>query len=185
MTQDILNKSKSEMEDVLALVADDLKRIKTGRARPSLVEDLKVQAYNSSLTLKELASITAPDPHSLIISPWDKSVLKDIEKAISGSDLNLAAALDNDIIRIKIAPLTEESRKDLVKLVYQKLESGRRLLRQVRNEAKSTLEAQKGQPGVSEDNIKQWLAELQKLIEEYNLKIDSLGKSKEAELMSI
>ena len=173
------------MEEVLALIEDDLKSVKTGRAKPSLVEDLKVEVYESKMTLKELASITALDPHQLIVSPWDKTVLKVIETAINSSPLNLSAVVDNDIIRIKIPPLTEETRKDLVKLVNQKLESGRRLVRQVRNEAKKEIEDQKGQPGVSEDHIKDWLENLQKLSDEVNDKIDKLGKFKETELMTI
>jgi len=183
--EEIINQAKTQMNQVLSLVEDDLKGVKTGRAKPSLIEDIKVKAYQSTLTLKELASISAPDPHSLIVNPWDKTVLKDIEKAIAVCELNINPVVDNDIIRVSIPPLTEETRKDLVKLVYQKLESGKKLLRQVRNEAKAEIEGQKGKPGVSEDDIRLWLDELQKLVDDFSEKIDSLGKVKEEELMTV
>jgi ribosome recycling factor len=185
MTNEILDKAKKQMEEVLGLMAEDLKRIKTGRAKPSLIEDIKVQAYGTLMSLKELASITTADPQTLVVSPWDKTVIEAIEKAINTSDLNLHGLVDNDLVRIKIPSLTEETRQDLVKLLAQKLESGRRLLRQVRNEVKKEIEDSKGQPGVSEDDLRNWLDELQELIDEYQDKIDSLGEVKEKELMSI
>jgi len=184
---EFLDKARQEMNDVLALIVEDFKGVKTGRAKPSLVESVrvKVESYGSVLTLKELASITAPSPDMLIISPWDKSISADIEKGISLSGLNLSPVRDGEIIRIKIPPLTEETRRDLVKLVGQKAESGRRLLRQVRAESKSKIEDMKGQPNVSEDDIFNWVEELQKLTDEFNNKIDQLSEAKEKELMEI
>jgi ribosome recycling factor len=181
----ILQKAKQQMDEVLTMVADDLKNVKTGRARPNLIEDIKVEAYETTMRLRELASISAPDPHSLVVSPWDKTVIKALEKAIAISDLHLSPIVDNDLIRIQIPPLTEETRHDLVKLVYQKLESGRRLLRQVRNDIKGDIEGSKGKPGVSEDDIHKGIEELQKLVDEFSLKIESLGEAKEKELMTI
>lgn len=183
--EEILKEAKEQMEEVIELVEDDLKSIKTGRAKPSLIEDLKVEAYETIMSLKELASITAPDPHCLVVSPWDKTIIKEIEKAIASSDLHLTPRVENDLIRVQIPPLTEETRRDLVKLVYQKLESGRRLLRQVRNEAKGEIEDLEGKPGVSEDDIKNWLDELQELVNEFNEKLETLGKNKEKELMTV
>ena len=183
--EEILNKAKQQIEELLELIDDDLKGIKTGRAKPSLIENIRVEAYASKMALKELASISAPDPHSLIVSPWDKTVLEAIEKAVFSSNLNLHPVVDNDLIRIQISPLTEETRKDLVKLVAQKLESGRKLLRQLRNEAKKEIEDRKGKPAVSEDDIKQWMEDLQKLINETSGKIEEFGKIKEEELMTI
>lgn len=181
----ILIKAQEQMVEVLGLVENDLKTIKTGRARPSLVEDLKVEAYNSTMRLKELASISSSDPQSLVVSPWDKTLLKAIEKAILMSQIHLTPIVDNDLIRIKIPQLTEETRKDLVKLVYQKLESGRKLVRQARNELKSEIEAQKGKPGISEDTITKGVEELQKQVDATIAKIEVIGKLKEQELMTI
>jgi ribosome recycling factor len=185
--EDIIKSFQSQMKDVLVLTQDDFKNIKTGRAKPSFIEDIKVsvESYGSTMELKELASITAPDPHMLVVSPWDKTVLKDIEKAIAKSELNLSPAIESDLIRVKIPPLTEESRKELVKLVYQKLESSKILMRQARNEAKSEIEAQEGKPGVSEDDIHQTLETLQQIVDEYTEKIDELAKNKEQELITV
>ena len=183
--EEIFNKIKKQTEELIDLMRDDLMGIKTGRAKPSLIENIKVEVYESKMALKELASISAPGPHSLVVSPWDKTVLEVIEKAISSSSLNLHPIVDNDLIRIQISPLTEETRKDLVKLAAQKLESGRKLLRQVRNEAKKEIEGLKGQPDISEDDIKRWLKEMQKLIDETIGRIEELGSAKEKELLTI
>jgi ribosome recycling factor len=183
--EQIVSQTEKNLKDVLGLVVDDLKAVKTGRAKPSLVEDIKVQAYNSIMTLKELASISAPDVYSIVINPWDKSILKDIEKALGASGLNLNAVCEGDVLRVKIPPLTEETRKDLVKLVYQKLESGRRMIRQVRNDAKSQIEASKGEAGVSEDDIKNQVDKLQELVDKYQEQLEALGKAKEEELMTV
>lgn len=185
MTPEIEDKIKGQLSQILALVEDDLKGVKTGRAKPSLIEDLKVLAYNTSMSLKELASISAPDPQSLLVSPWDKTVLEAVEKAINTSDLGLHGVVDNDLVRINIPPLTEETRKELVKLVMQKIESGRKLIRQSRNEIKKEIEDLEGQPGVSEDDIKTWLEEMQKLVDEINEKLEQMGQNKEKELMTI
>ncbi|MFC1711303.1 ribosome recycling factor [Patescibacteria group bacterium] len=185
--EDILAKFTLQMEEVLELVNDDLKAIKTGRAKPSLIEDIKVmvESYGSMMALKELASITTPDSHMLVVNPWDKAITKDIEKAISKSEMNLSPIVENDIVRVKIPPLTEETRKDLVKLVFQKIESTRKLVRQARNESKSEIENQKGKPGISEDDIRVWLDKLQDVVDEYMKKIEEIGKTKEKELMTV
>jgi ribosome recycling factor len=178
----LLQEFQNQSQEILKLVRDDLKGIKTGRAKPALVEDVKVEAYDSAMTLKELASISAPDPQQIIVSPWDKGLLAAIEKALASSQLNLTPVVDGDIVRIKIAPLTAEAREDLIKLVHQKLESMRAMLRETRGETKSKIEAQKGTSGVSEDDIFEDLSELQKLTDEYMDKIEEEGKGKEEEL---
>ncbi len=185
MTNEFLDKAQEQLNQVVELIEDDLKGVKTGRAKPNLIEDLKVAAYETTMTLKELASISAPDPHSLIISPWDKNILEAIEKSINTSNLGLHPVVDNDLLRIQIPPLTEETRRDLVKLVHQKIESGRKLIRQVRNEIKKEIEDQEGGGGISEDDIKSWLDELQKLVDESSFKFEEMGQNKEKELMTI
>lgn len=185
MKNNILKKAEEKMQSVLQVVKEDFKGIKTGRAKPSLIEDVKVQAYDSTMTLKEVASISASDSHLLVVSPWDKSLLNNIEEAIARSDLNLNPVVETDIIRIKVPPLTEETRRDLVKLTKQKLESGRRLLRQVRTETKQEIEDLEGEAGVSEDDIRRWLEDLQKLRDKYRDKLEELGKNKEKQLMEV
>lgn len=183
--QDILEEAREQMEQVVSLISEELTRIRVGRARPSLVEHLKVKTYQTEMELRELASISAPNPNELIISPWDKNILKDIEKAILESELNLHPLVDKEIIRIKIASLTGEKREELVKQIWQKIESGKVMLRLARQEAKDKIEEQKGQPGVSEDDIFRRLEELQKIIDEFQERLDKLGKDKEEELSRI
>ena len=181
----LLEEFQTQAQEVLQLAEQDLRSVKTGRAKPALVEDVKVEAYNTRMTLKELASITAPSPKQINVSPWDKSLLEVIEKALASSDLNINPVVDNDLIRINIPPLTQEIREELVKLVRQKLESARAMLRQARSETKTQIEAKKGESGVSEDDIHRYLEELQKVTDEFMEKLDELEKAKESELMTV
>jgi ribosome recycling factor len=174
---------KQRFEQVFSHLSNDLKTVKTGRAKPSLVEDILIEAYGTRMHLKELASLSAPDPHQIIISPWDKSLLEAISRGVNAANLNLNAIVDGELIRINIPPLTAETREQLVKLVRQKLESAKVMLRQVRAEAKREIEGQKEKGGVSEDTIHLDLENLQKMVEEYEEKLESLAKNKEEELI--
>jgi len=175
---------QERFQQVLSHFTNDLKGVKTGRAKPALVEDVWVEAYGTKMHLKELASITAPDPHQIIISPWDKSLLETIAKGVNTANLNLNAVVDGEIIRISIPALTAETREQLVKLIHQKLESAKIMLRQIRQEAKKTIEEQKDKGGVSEDSIHLDLENLQKMVDEYEEKLEALAASKEEELRS-
>ncbi|NMB57134.1 ribosome recycling factor [Candidatus Beckwithbacteria bacterium] len=171
---------------ITALFNDDLTTLKTGRAKPSLVEHLKVQAYGGSwMEVRELASISAPDAQTIVISPWDKSVLKDLERGIAGSELRLNPVVSGEIIRIAIPPLTEETRRDLVKLMSQKAEAHRAMVRQERTHFKKEIEDEKNVGGVSEDDVKRNLENLQKITDETIKKIDDMVKAKEQELMTV
>ena len=183
----LLEQARQGFEGVLGVVRGDLAVVKTGRAKPDLVENVMVEAYEgqSKLRLVELASVTAPDPQQLVIKPWDQTILSKIEKALAASELQVNPVVDGEIIRISIPPLTEERRRDLVMLVHKKLEAGKNLLRGERQEIKSKIEDQKGEAGVSEDDIFRQLEELQKLTDEFMDKIDQMGKAKEAELMKV
>jgi ribosome recycling factor len=174
------------LDDVIKMVENDLQTVKTGRAKPSLIEQVQVEAYpGTRLPLVELAGISAPDPHMLTISPWDKSILKAIVSGIAASDLHLNPVIDGDMIRISIPPLTEERRLDLVKLTKQKIEGGKEMMREIRSEKKKAVEHKKGEADVSEDDIRGWLEELQQLHDEYVAKLDALFEQKEKELMAI
>lgn len=176
---------KLDAEKVLENFARDLASIRAGRAKPSLVENISVLAYGSQMKLLELASITAPDATSIVIKPWDKSVLKDIEKAIQISDLHIPPVIDSDQVRLSIPPLTGERRQELIKLVSQKSHSAEDSLRDVRTKYKKQIDAQKGNPGVSEDDIKRDLAELQKITDDYVSKIGAAQSEKEKELSQL
>lgn len=177
--------STDKLDKVITHLSGDLNSVKTGRAKPSLVEEVKAEVYGSQMALKELASISAPDPHQIVISPWDKSLIEAIAKAISSADLNLNGVVDGDIVRINIPSLTGETRQQLIKLVKKKIESAKVMVRQVRAEAKKEIEAQKDDGGVSEDEIHNQLSELQKSVDDCEKKLDEMGKVKEEELGKI
>lgn len=177
---------KKNSERVLQLIKDDLAMIKSGRAQPTMVEKIMIEAYPpSKMPLVEVASITAPDPHLLVIQPWDTSIVKQVVTGLSASDMHLNPTVDGAIIRISIPALTQERRLELVKMVKQKTEGGKEMLRDVRNEAKHEVDSQKGKPGVSEDDIFGWHEELQKIHDSYVVKLDEMAKEKEKELMEI
>ena len=176
---------KADAEKVLTVVQDDLATVRTGRAKPSILENVSVEAYGSRMRLMELAAITAPEPTMLVVSPWDKSVLQAVEKGIASSGLNLNPVVDGDQIRISVPPLTQERRLEMVKAVKQKIESGREMMRDVRLKHKKEVDGQKGKPGVSEDNIAFGLDQLQKDTDAMMAKLESMAKQKEQELLQI
>ena len=177
---------KQKLEQSMKVIMDDLAMVRTGRAQPSVVEGIAVEAYPGTwMKMMELASISSPDPHLLVIKPWDQSTLKKIEMAIQAANIGLNGIIDGDMIRIAIPQLTEERRKELVKSVKQKIESGKNILRDIRAEEKKTIEGKKGEAGVSEDDVERWLEEMQKLFDAYLEKVEAMGVKKEEELMQI
>ncbi len=176
---------KQDGQKLLNAVLSDFSTIRTGRAKPSLVENIAVEAYGSSMKLLELASITAPDSSSILVKPWDKSVVKDIEKALLASDLHIPPVVDGDQIRLNIPQLTGERRQELIKLVSQKKHAGLEMLRDVRTKYKKQIDNQKGQAGISEDAITKDLEQLQKITEEFTTEIEEMTKNKEKELQEL
>lgn len=176
---------KKRLDKTLEVVAEELKLIRTGRAKPSMLEHIRVEAYGQQMQLNELATVSAPDSQLLIVSPWDKSILSHIEKAIRISNLNLNPVVDGDIIRIVVPQLTQERREEMVKLVKQKHESGKNMLRDSRTRMKKELDEKEDESGVSEDDIKSWMEEMQKLFEQYQQKLEVMIETKEKELMEL
>lgn len=164
-------------ESILNFYKTDISSIRTGRATPALVEDLLVEAYGQKMTVKELASINTPEPRTVVIQPWDKSVLEAISSAIQKSSVGLAPIADGDVIRLNIPQLTEERRKDFIKVLKQKTEAARIKIRQAREEVIKTF------ADMNEDQTFRSKADLQKTVDEYNKKLEELEKKKEAELM--
>lgn len=186
MIDSVFQNGSKRMDDVVELVSQDLMNIQTGRAKPALVEAVKVEAYEGSfMEVKELASITAPDPHSILIKPWDPSVVKEIEKAIRKSDLQLQPIVTEGQVRIEIPALTEERRQELVKVIKQKIEAGKAMIRQVRLEMKKEIDKLKDDDGISEDDIHAMYDRLQEQVDEYNKKLETSEEIKEKELLSL
>lgn len=185
--QDILNKIDSAYSGVLEVIKEDLSAVKTGRAKADLVNNLpiKIESYNSVLKLHELASVSVPDSQTLMITPWDKNIIGDIIKALSGGDLALNPRADEQSIRINIPPLTQERREELTRLVDKKTEAGKNLLREERGRIKKEIESQKGKPDTSEDDIHRGVEELDRKTHEWEGKIDSTASLKKQELMNI
>ncbi len=185
MSEAILKNLTDRLGHTLEVVKKDLSSVRTGRAKSSLVEDVKVEAYGTLMTLKELATITAPDTTLIVIAPWDKGLVSAISSGIQKSGLNIQPIVDGDLVKISIPALTQERRLELVKQVHQKIESGKVMIRGVRAETKESIESQEGGAGISEDSIKTWLESMQKIVDDFMSKLDELGKEKEKELMTL
>src|SRR5260221_2897943 len=172
------------MTKVLDVIKNDLATIRTGRAAPSLVENVVISAYGGSARLKvmELATVHAQDTQTLVITPFDGSIIGDIKKGLEEANTGLTPVIDSTIIRISLPPLSQERREELIHLMKQKLENGRSLIRQARQDGMNDI---KKDEEMSEDDQKRLEKDLQRLTDEIMGQIDSLGKQKEEELLQI
>lgn len=175
---------KLQLDRILADLRVELASLRTGRATPALVEDLEVEVYGRYQPLKALAAISVPESRSLLIQPWDKSVLPAIEKAVQTAPLGLNPIADKDAIRLVLPIMTEERKKDLVKSLKEKLEHARIRVRQVRDEAKKAIDVEEKAKKISEDEKFRRRQEVEKVVGQENKKLDELGKRKEAEIMT-
>lgn len=178
---------KKQIDRVLEVLREDLGTIRTGRAAPSLVENISINAYGGSARLKimELATIGATDTSTLVITPFDHATLQEIEKGIRDENAGLSPVVDGQVIRISIPPLSTERREELIKSMKHKLENGRIMIRQARHEAMDQTKKQKEQNLISEDEVARSEKEIQKMIDETMVKIDEMGAQKESELLQI
>lgn len=177
---------RQKMEGALAALRQDIVTIKTGRATPALIEQIIVEAYGSKMPLVELATITVPDACQLLVAPFDQTVVKNIEKALAvDRNLGLSPSVDGNVIRLKIPPLTEERRKEFVKVLGQKLEAGKIMIRQIRGEEMRRVRTLAQSKELNEDEAFRAETDLQKITDEYNGKIEEMGKQKEAEILSV
>lgn len=175
------------MQKVLGLIKSDLSTVRTGRAAPSLVENISINAYGgtSKMRVLELATIGSLDPQTLVVTPFDSSIIGEIQKGIQEANVGLNPVIDGQVIRISIPPLSQERREELVGLVRQKLEGGRIQIRQARHEAMEEIKKQEKLKIISEDDVLRLEKEVQKLTDSTIAEIDSLGKRKEEELLQI
>lgn len=185
MIGQIEQKTRKKMEEVLKATKEDFKQIRTGRARPSLVENVMVDYYGSQTPIQQMAKVSAPEARQLVIEPWDKNVLEDIEKAIMKANLGLNPNNDGNLIRINIPQLTEERRKELVKVAQEKAEKGRIAIRRIRREANDELEELEDKSEISEDNLHRGLDNIQDITDEFIDKIDAALEKKEEEIMEV
>ncbi|MFI5369959.1 MAG: ribosome recycling factor [Candidatus Eisenbacteria bacterium] len=185
MTQKILADAEDRMKKSVEFVRQELSGVRTGKATPALLDTVRVEAYGSLVSIKEVGQVTAPEPRMLTVQPWDKSLVKVISRAIQASDLGLNPTDDGILIRIPLPVLTEDRRKDLAKLVAKFAEEGRVHVRQVRHDINKDLQHQRKDGSLSEDDEKRLHGEVQKLTDRYIAQIDDLMKKKQAEVMEV
>lgn len=180
----LVEDTKKRIDKVLEILKGDMDTIRTGRATPSLVENIIINAYGGTAKLKvmELATIGATDAQSLIITPFDPSIIGEIQKGIEAANAGFTPSNDGSVIRISIPPLSQERREELIKAMRHKLENGKIMVRQVRHES---MEDIKKEYVGREDDIKRLEKDVQRLVDETMVKIEEWGKLKEAELMQI
>ncbi|OQY22456.1 MAG: ribosome recycling factor [Anaerolineaceae bacterium 4572_32.1] len=185
MLKDLCKEIGERMNKTVDALQNDLKIIRTGRASPALVERLQVEYYGTMSPLNQMASISVPEPRLLTIRPWDASALPAIEKAILKSDLGLTPQNDGKLIRLAIPRLTEERRRELVKMVQRRLEESKIALRNIRRDAISDLREFEKEKLITEDDLHQGREQVQELVEKFSDKVEELGQRKEQEIMKV
>jgi ribosome recycling factor len=181
----VLSDTREKMAKAIGHSRDDFASVRTGRASPSLIEKLKVDYYGSEVPLQQIAGITVPEAKLMVVTPYDKSAMKAIEKAIQSSDLGINPGNDGQVIRLVFPALNEERRKELVKQVHNKAEDGRVAVRNVRRGARKDLEALEKDGEITSDELDRAEKELEKVTHDHVAEIDRMLQTKEQELLSV
>lgn len=185
MLKEVFKEAEDRMKGAILSLEDDLSGIRTGRANPALVEKLSVEYYGSPTPLVQLATISVPEPRMILIRPFDATTLKTIERSLLASDLGLTPNNDGKQIRLNLPPLTEERRRDLVKIVHNRVEEARIAVRNVRRDMIKDLREFQQEKLISEDDLKRGEEELQKITDNYILEIGQVGDKKEKEILEV
>ncbi len=185
MIKEVMSDAKERMKKAVEAVRHEMATVRTGRATPSLLDSVRVNYYGSSVPINHVANIGIPEPRLILIQPWDRSVLPEIEKAILASNLGLTPSNDGHVIRLPIPELTEERRKDLVRLVRKLAEDGRVAIRNIRRDANETLKELEKEGEISEDDSHRAQKEVQELTDKFIEEIDDILEKKEEEIMEV
>lgn len=185
MYTEILNNKRQEFEKAIEHFKEELNQLRTGRASSALVENLLVDYYGAKSPLKQVASISVPEPRTIVISPWDKGSLVNIEAAIRESQLNLNPMNDGQVVRINIPALNEERRRELVKVLNQKTEEAKISVRRIREEIWSEIQSLEKEGKIGEDDKFIGKDKLQEVVDSYNKKIEEIREKKEGEIMTV
>lgn len=185
MINDVLNETRDRMKSTIAVFEEDLHGIRGGRASTGLVDRLPVEYYGQETELRQLASISTPEPMQILIRPYDTSAVRAIEKAIQQSELGINPNVDGQSIRLNMPPLTRERRQELVKVLHRRIEEAKIAIRNIRRAANDDLREFEREKLISEDELKRGETEVQKLTDEYSARIDDIGKIKEKEIMEV
>lgn len=183
MIEDIARDAEKRMQRSIEALQEELRRLRTGRAHTGLLEHITVEYYGTEVPLNQAASITVEDARTLVVSPWEKSMVKVVEKAIMSSDLGLMPQSAGNVIRVPLPQMTEERRKELAKVVRSEAEGGRIAIRNIRRDALSDVKDLLKEKEITEDDDRRAQEEIQKLTDRYVAKVDELLKEKEAEIM--
>jgi len=181
----VISEAKAKMQNALSYLHEEYGKFQTGRANAALVESVQVSSYGALMPLKGMASISIPESNQIVIQPWNRDQLVDIEKAIREAGLGLNPTNDGQMLRIILPPLTEERRKELVKLVHKYAEDTRVSIRNARHEALKKLESSEKEKEISEDELKGLEKKLQEVVDEFNRKVEEDSKHKEQDIMTI
>ncbi len=183
ISQQIQKDCKERMEKALDVFRNELKGLRTGRASPALLDSIRVEYYGSPTPIKQLAAVSTPDPTQIMIKPFDAAAIKDIEKAIRGSDLGLAPSNDGKVIRLSIPPMSGEQRTKLTKKIKEQAEHAKVACRNIRRDANKHVEQAEKDKTISEDDKEKGQEEVQKLLKSYENQIDALATAKSKEVM--
>ncbi len=176
-----ISQVKAKFEKTLKVLGEEYNKIQGSRTNPQIIEDITVEVYGSKMPIQQVGTVTVVDPTLITVQCWDKNNVEAVKKAIAESDLEVTPSVDGDTVRVPLPPLTEERRKELVKIIKKKAEDAKVAIRNIRREFLDSLE----EGGVSEDELDRGEKEVQKLIDEYNEKIESLFEKKEKELLTL
>lgn len=180
-----IQEAREQMERAVEATRREFSTVRTGKATPALLDTVRVEAYGSKMPINQVGTVSAPEPRMLVVQPWDKGLIGAIEKAVRSAELGLNPVNDGNVIRIPIPPLTEERRRELVRLVHKLAEEGRVAVRHARQEANKDIKRRQQAHEVSEDEARRQLDEVQKLTDQYIARIDELLQAKEQEVMEV
>lgn len=185
MTKQVLDQAKEKMTKSLAAFSRELASIRAGRASAALLDRISVDYYGAPTPVNQLAGVSVPEPRLLVITPYDKSILGEIEKAIMKSDIGITPTNDGNVIRLAIPALTEERRKELVKVVKKEAEEAKVAVRNVRRDANDDLKKLEKNGEITEDDLRGYSEDIQKLTDEFIAKVDETAKEKEKEILAV
>ncbi len=185
MVNKILANAEERMKKALEALRRELSGIRSGKASPALLDTVRVEAYGQSVPLNQIGTVSAPEPRLLVVQPWDKSMIKAVSRALQQSELGLNPTDDGVVVRVPLPPLSEERRRDLVKVISKLAEEGRVHIRQVRHDVNKDVKLKETAGGVSEDEARKLVADVQKLTDRYIGLVDELLKKKTAEVMEV
>lgn len=180
-----IKQMREQMEASVDAMRREFSGVRTGKATTTLLDMVRVDAYGSKMPLNQVATVNTPEPRMLIVQPWDKGLIAEVERGIQAADLGLNPSNDGNVIRVPIPPLSEERRKDMVRLLHKMAEEGRISVRHARQEANKEIKQRQQDNEISEDDARRQLDQVQEITDEYVSRIDDLMKAKEAEVMEV